>query len=161
MTWEEIHENWWTIPAKRAKNGREHRVPLTTMAYALLTEAKKISGPSAYVFPSPRPHGQDKPLEVRSLSRSIDRKHTQLGIDKFVPHDLRRSVRTRLAELGIDDVVAERVLNHTLQGIARVYNRHSYDAEKRLALDTWSNRLQQLINRAPMTSNVISLFETG
>jgi hypothetical protein len=40
------------------------------------------------------------------------------------------------------------VLNHTLQGIARVYNRHDYDAEKRRALETWSSRLQTLINQS-------------
>jgi integrase len=97
MAWGEIDEHWWTIPAERTKNGREHRVPLTTMAHTLLTHAKELSGENAYVFPSPRPQGNSKPLEVRSLSRAIDRKHVQLGIDKFVPHDLRRGVESHAA----------------------------------------------------------------
>ncbi len=160
MAWAEVEEDWWTIPAKRTKNGREHRVPLTALAQTLLTQARKLAGESAYVFPSPRLNGRDKPLEVRSLSRAIDRKHAQLGLEKFVPHDLRRSVRTRLAELGIDDVVAERVLNHTLQGIARVYNRHDYDMEKRAALETWSKRLQTLISHEPIASNIVPLPNT-
>lgn len=155
MAWAEVDEDWWTIPAKRTKNGREHRVPLTALAQTLLTQARKLAGESVYVFPSPRPHGQDKPLEVRSLSRAIDRKHAQLGLEKFVPHDLRRSVRTRLAELGIDDVVAERVLNHTLQGIARVYNRHDYDTEKRAALEIWQRHLQKIIQNP--VDNVLHL----
>ena len=155
MAWAEIDDNWWTIPAERAKNGREHRVPLTSLGRALLAQARELAAGSAYVFPSPRPNGRDKPLQVRSLSRAIDRKYELLGIAKFVPHDLRRSVRTRLAELGVDDIVAERILNHTLQGIARVYNRHDYDVEKRAALETWQRHLQQII-QSP-ADNVVHL----
>jgi integrase len=146
MAWSEIDEHWWTIPAERSKNGCQHRVPLTTMAHALLAKARELSGESAYVFPSPRRNSKDKPLEVRSLSRAIDRKHELLGIEKFVPHDLRRSVRTRLAELDVDDIVAERILNHRLQGIARVYNRHDYDVEKRAALEIWERHLQKIVH---------------
>jgi integrase len=156
MRWHEINNDWWTIPAARAKNGRAHRVPLTALTLELLEQASILTGNSAFVFPSPRPNGKDKPIEVRSLSRAIDRKYEVLGAEKFVPHDLRRSVRTRLAELGVDDVVAERVLNHTLQGIARVYNRHDYDAEKRAALEKWERRLRRIIEQE-ITGNVITL----
>jgi integrase len=65
--------------------------------------------------------------------------------EKFTPHDLRRTLRTRLAEIGIDDMVAERVLGHKLQGIMAVYNRHSYDTEKRQALDKWAKKLRQIV----------------
>ena len=63
----------------------------------------------------------------------------------FAPHDLRRTLRTRLAEIGIDDVVAERVLGHKLQGIMAVYNRHSYNTEKRQSLDKWANKLRRIV----------------
>ena len=147
MTWTEIDGSWWTIPAERTKNGCDHRVPLTPLAQALIAQARVLAGESAYVFPSPRQNGKDKPLAVRSLSRAIDRKYERLGIGKFVPHDLRRSVRTRLAELGVDDIVAERILNHRLQGLVRVYNRHDYDAEKRTALERWERHLHNIIDR--------------
>ncbi len=158
MAWAEIEDDNWTLPAARAKNGRSHDVPLTVLALELLQQAKALAGDSAYVFPSPRPNGKDKPLEVRSLSRAIDRKHEPLGISKFVPHDLRRTVRTKLAELNIDDVVAERVLNHTLQGIAKVYNRHDYHAEKRASLEAWERRLRQIISE---NSNVVPFKKVG
>jgi len=61
-----------------------------------------------------------------------------MGIkEKFTPHDLRRTLRTRLAELGVNDIVAERVLGHKLQGMMAIYNQHAYDVEKRQALDIW------------------------
>ena len=54
-------------------------------------------------------------------------------------HDLRRTVATRLAALGVAEETIARVLNHAPRGVtATVYNRHQYDAEKRLALDTWA-----------------------
>jgi integrase len=65
--------------------------------------------------------------------------------ERFTPHDLRRTVRTRLAALGISDVVAERVLGHKLQGILAVYNRYDYDQEKRQALEAWERALMHIL----------------
>lgn len=145
MTWAEVGDDCWTIPEQRTKNGCRQRVPLTPLALDLLDRARRLAGDSAYAFPSPRADRQDRPLEVRSLSRAVSRHLDSFAIPKFVPHDLRRTVRTRLAELGIDDVIAERVLNHTLQGLIRVYNRHDYEAEKRAALTAWERYLKRLI----------------
>ena len=79
-----------------------------------------------------------------------------MGIDaRFTPHDLRRTLRTRLAELGVSDVVAERVLGHKLQGILGVYNRHSYDTEKRQALALWERRLSAILGHPDTPSNVL------
>jgi integrase len=69
---------------------------------------------------------------------------------------LRRTLRTRLAEIGIDDVVAERVMGHKLQGMLAIYNRHGYDAEKRQALERWAKRLKQIVGiEEPDRGNVI------
>ena len=54
-------------------------------------------------------------------------------------------MRTRLAELGIDDIVAEKVIGHSLQGMAAVYNQHGYDKEKRSALEAWERRLRSIV----------------
>jgi integrase len=147
ISWNEIDLNAaiWRIPPEKSKNGRAHIVPLTQTSLDLLKQAKALSKNSAYVFPSPLDLKGAKPLEVRSLSRAISRKHSLMKIDKFVPHDIRRSVRTKFAELGVDEVVAERALNHHLQGLARVYNQHDYQKEIRIALTLWEKRLLDLI----------------
>ena len=68
-----------------------------------------------------------------------------MGIEeKFTPHDLRRTLRTRLAEIGVSDVIAERVLGHKLQGLLAVYNLHKYDSEKRQALTRWEVKLSEI-----------------
>ncbi len=85
-------------------------------------------------------------MTAHALSRAIARHWQELGFGtKWTPHDLRRTLRTRLAEIGIDDVVAERVLGHKLQGIMAVYNRHGYDTEKRQSLEHWAKKLRQIV----------------
>ena len=85
----------------------------------------------------------------------------EMGLDEpFTPHDLRRTVRTRLAEIGIPDVIAERVLGHKLQGLFAVYNQHSYDNEKRQALIKWENKLSAIIGEGHK-NNVIQFSRKG
>ena len=64
-------------------------------------------------------------------------------------------MRTRLAALGISDVVAERVLGHKLQGVLAVYNRYDYDQEKRQALGLWEQRLLEILGASEKTPNII------
>lgn len=148
ICWAEVDLNGaiWHIPAEKSKNGRAHIIPLTHISLDLLKKAKALSKKSPYVFPSPLDLKGSKPLEVRSLSRAISRKHSQMGIDKFVPHDLRRTVRTRFAELGVNEVIAEKALNHHLQGLARIYDQHNYLKEIRQALTLWEEKLISLVN---------------
>jgi hypothetical protein len=68
---------------------------------------------------------------------------------------LRRTVRTRLASLRVPDTVAELVIGHARQGLAGVYDRHSYLEEKREALDLWAARLRDIVNPTP--DNIIPL----
>ena len=65
-------------------------------------------------------------------------------VPPFTIHDLRRTARTHLAELGIDPVVAERCLNHKIKGVEGIYNRHDYFKERQEALNRWANLLDQL-----------------
>jgi integrase len=98
-------------------------------------------------------------MTAHALARAVARHWEAMGIpEKFTPHDLRRTLRTRLAELGVDDIVAERVMNHKLQGMLRVYNRHSYDQEKRQALQRWEQKLSSILGLADTSlDNVIYL----
>ncbi len=104
------------------KNGEAHRVPLCPMALEVIGAARPYSSDSAFVFQSSFKKGF--PETVRALSRAIIRHSGEMGFqERFTPHDLRRTMRTRLAELGVSDIVAERVLGHKLQGMLAVYNR--------------------------------------
>jgi integrase len=73
-------------------------------------------------------------------------------------HDLRRTATSGMAGLGIPPHVVEAVLNHksgTIKGVAAVYNRYSYAAEKRQALDAWARRLDAIVS-GQAGGNVVS-----
>ncbi len=152
---------WWTIPADRTKNGLAHRGPLTPLALELLGALKALTGESAFLFPSPTakkaadtdedtpaeddesPQGtapEERPITVRAIIRAVARNLEVFEIEDFTPHDIRRSVASDVASLGVNRLVISKVLNHVETGITAVYDRHSYDAEKRQALDKWARR---------------------
>lgn len=69
-------------------------------------------------------------------------------IKPFTLHDLRRTAATGMAGLGIAPHVVDKILNHatgTIQGVARVYNRYEYLAERKDALDVWARHIQRLV----------------
>ena len=160
LAWEEIDEaaKVWTIPSERRKGRIEHRVPLCHMALETIQAAQVYSEDSPFVFRSS--HKRKQPLGRLTLSNAIRRHWGEIGFkEAFTPHDLRRTLRTRLAELGIEDVVAERVLGHKLQGLLAVYNLHSYDKEKRQALTAWESRLRGILGLEPKADGKIIPFE--
>ena len=154
MTWEQIDGDVWISPADKRKNREENRVPILPMMADIIEGARVYSSDSKYVFRSS--HNEERPLTVGALANAIRRHSAEMGIDeRFTPHDLRRTLRTRLAELGVSDIVAERVLGHKLQGVLGIYNRHSYDAEKRQALALWEQRLREILGLSESIQNVI------
>ena len=142
------------------KNSDPQRVPLCPLALESIEEVKTYSSDSDYVFRSScKP---ENPVSTRALAKALRRHWSEIQIEKaFTPHDLRRTLRTRLAELGVSDIVAERVLGHKLQGIVAVYKQHSYDTEKRQALFLWEQRLKEIVGKAEPQDNVIPSFSVS
>jgi len=160
MEWDHIENEWWVIPEELRKTREENRIPILSMMAEIIEQAKPISGDSPYVFRSPRKKKDEKVrfLTVGSLANAIRRHRQEMGItEKFTPHDLRRTMRTRLAEIGVSDVVAEKLLGHRLQGVLGIYNRHSYDAEKMNAVKLWEKRLKEIIGIKNKERNVVSI----
>ena len=137
----------WTIPGERTKNSLLHRVPLCPMAKAEFARAIAATPTkSPYVFASAdNPDAHVTPLSItRGMARLVD----ELKIPTVSPHDLRRTVGTEMARLGIAVHIRSLVLNHSPQsrGITEaVYNRYAYDKEKREALALWEAELMRLV----------------
>jgi hypothetical protein len=77
--------------------------------------------------------------------------------DEWRLHDIRRSVTTFMAEMGIAPHVVDKLLNHvsgSIRGVAAVYNRHGYTDERRRALDAWARRLTAIVDGEPRTNVV-------
>ena len=78
------------------------------------------------------------------------------GVTAWRLHDLRRSARTGLAELGIPEIIAEKILGHAERNVlAKIYNRYEYADEKRDAMERWATRLREIIEPPP--DNVVRL----
>jgi len=78
----------------------------------------------------------------------------------FRLHDVRRTVRTRLAEIGVPENVAEAVLGHAMPRLLRTYNRHESVPEMRAALEAWSARLEAIVNGAARLGEVVAFRES-
>jgi len=143
----EEQDGWWlTIPASEMKKGHsDHRVPLTGSA---LDIAKKRSG-CGYWFPSRvHSHIEQKVLgvEVYSYSgRSKAKRYKNKAlcpVKNWAANDLRKTARTHLAAMGCPFEVAEAILHHKLPGVGGLYNRYSYENEKR----EWLTKLGDLFD---------------
>jgi integrase len=161
----------WTLPAARAKNGREHLIPLSSLALQILAEAPPNE--AGYLFPSSLTglpyRGQSIDHATRYLfaprptraGRSAPRQPASPPLaglmERFTPHDLRRTAATRMRELGISRGDVKMVLNHVETDVTARYDRYDGLAEKRRALDLWAKRLEQIIAGEPLADNVIEL----
>ena len=141
--WDEfdLKSGWWTIPADKAKNGLPHRVPLSPLALSWLKEVRRLSADNEFLFPSP--HG-DKPIRDDAVSKAVRRDEGALKVAHFTPHDLRRTAASHMASSGTSRLVISKILNHVDSGVTAVYDRHSYDKEKRKELNTWARRLESI-----------------
>jgi integrase len=129
----------WTIPADVSKNELPHRVPLSGPALAILDELARLAGDSPWLFPSKRTRGH-----WSGIQKAIQRIRRRTGID-FRGHDLRRTAASTMTSLGIPRLVVGKVLNHVEPGVTAVYDRHSYDREKRDALERWAEHLELIL----------------
>jgi len=158
MAWEDIEGDVWTIPEGKSKT-EGNRVPLLPMAQEVLGMAKVYSGENPFVFPSS--HNEGRPMTVRALSNAIRRHRSEIGItDPFTPHDLRRTLRTRLAGLKVSDVVGEKVLGHKLGGMLAIYNQYDYWPEKTEALRAWERSLKKIVGiETNGSAKIINIME--
>ena len=122
----------WTIPGARSKNGCTHVVPLTDVSLDL---AKEIAA--------------GEKLPGHAVAKTIRLAQERVGISQWTAHDLRRSVVTYMAELGVSPIVLGHVINHrsvTRAGVTlAVYQQYDYAKEKRQALELWADRLTGIV----------------
>ncbi|HOM99870.1 MAG TPA: tyrosine-type recombinase/integrase [Acidobacteriota bacterium] len=155
MRWDQVDEEGiWTLPAEITKNKQEHKVPLSTQARALLEEIRETTGDQEWVFPR-MGHGtaaskENKNDHVRWFGKKNSRLQKALKFD-FTPHDLRRTAATKMSELGIEDTLIARVLNHRWadRQVTSVYNRWKKLPEMKTALERWGARLDQIVTSEP------------
>ena len=132
----------WTIPAARSKNKREHVVPLTPAALAIITSELEGREHAVAVFRS-RTFG-DRPMNRHSLPHACADIAAALSISHFVAHDLRRTAATIMRGAGVAPHAVESVLNHLPPALMRVYQVHDPMPERRAALEVLAAEIDRL-----------------
>jgi integrase len=153
MRWDEIEGDTWTLPPERTKNGQKHTVPLSRQALDIIEATPRIVG-SDFVFPGAR---GGRLAGFSHIKGYVDAR-AKLK-DQWAIHDLRRTVASSMAKIGIALPVVERLLNHTggsFAGIAGIYQRHDFAAEKREALQRWADHVEGIAKGAP-AGKIVSL----
>jgi integrase len=131
------------LPSTRTKNKRTHVVPLSAPALDILAAYQSREG--AFVFCDTRAFsswGRGK----RELGERLATAGTKL--DHWTQHDLRRSVATGMAEIGVAPHIVEAALNHVSghkAGVAGIYNRATYEKKKRTALALWADHVMAAV----------------
>jgi integrase len=141
LTWEELdlEQRIWTISKSRSKNGKAHVVHLSDQSLALLKRAD-WRGPLVFSRLG------TKPFQEFSKAKSLLDKVS--GLTGWRLHDLRRTIVSGMARLGVAPHVADKILNHqagTISGVAAVYQRHEFLVERRVALDLWGAHIGALL----------------
>lgn len=145
MKWSELDldKRLWTLPSARAKNGKQHTVPITDAMLTVLRRVPRYLS-SDFVFTT------TGKTPISGFGRVKDRMDKSLpkGTAPWTIHDLRRTMSTNLAMLGVPQPVTEALLNHrsgVVSGVAAIYNVYSYADEKRDALARWGRTITALV----------------
>ncbi|MCY4131172.1 MAG: integrase arm-type DNA-binding domain-containing protein [Nitrospira sp.] len=130
--WEEVDldTRTWTIPSARMKAAREHRVPLSSRALAILNEAKMRFGESGLIFPASG-SGAISDATLSKLSRENDIQGT--------PHGMRAAFRSWCADANISREIAEACLAHTVKGVEGAYQRSDLFKRRRSVMQKWAD----------------------
>jgi integrase len=156
-----------TIPEARFKSDAVHLVPLSADAMAIVTALPRFKYPKGeFVFSTTlgaKPVDGFSKLKAQLDALMLEELRRLRGdkakLEPWVLHDLRRTVRTRLAWLGTPEIVAERVIGHSPRDpLQKVYNRFEYLDERREALENWATALGAIVTPAPPgATNVMRL----
>lgn len=147
--WDEI--DWkaktWTIPDEHHKEDEGYICPLTDQALEQFRALQALGSKRRSIWVCPAFHAPGRAADPMQLSRRVSRclpLFKKQSIEPFTLHDLRRTVRTGLARLGVLPHIAERVLSHRQPGVVGVYDRYQYLDEKRAALEKWAAHVEAL-----------------
>jgi integrase len=149
MTRSEVTNCEWLIPAARYKSKRDHLVPLSRAAQAILAKMPEIAD-CKFVFTGDGRHA------IAASSRLKAKLDKASGVTGWRLHDLRRTARTLMSEAGANPDHAERCLGHALPSIRGTYDVHAYRAEKQAVFEALAARIERIVN-PPAGDNVVPL----
>ncbi|MCH1926887.1 tyrosine-type recombinase/integrase [Shewanella sp. C32] len=134
--WDHFSGGMWIIPASNTKSKQEHRLPLTAAAWALIEHYRKWQlqhvGKRAFLFA-----GVDGPISIRTAQKWSE----EIRFKDFTSHDLRKLFRTIIADMGVDTVIGERLVNHSLPVLLRTYVLSTLNTGMKQAIEQYHEYL--------------------
>jgi integrase len=138
LTWAEITDGIWTLPASRSKTKTEVVRPLSRSAQAVLAAQPRSDLPWMFTTTGVGP--------LRSFSDPKSKLDTVSEVTDYRIHDLRRTARSLLSRAGVTPDIAERCLGHAMPTIRAVYDRHRYLDEMRHAFEALAALIERIVN---------------
>jgi len=146
----DLIEKTMLIPGSVSKNGIDHLVPLNDLGSLVVKELKKETGDYEYAFPGSRGdyYRDDVHINNTTVGKIVrnfcDNKDK---VTKFVPRDIRRTVKTYMGKAGISKELRDRIQGHAMTDVSsKHYDRYDYLKEKRHGLKVWNDYLDLIIN---------------
>ncbi|WBM73042.1 site-specific integrase (plasmid) [Buttiauxella sp. WJP83] len=137
----------------RNKSARQHAMPLSTLMKLCVSELIKYGKGSQWLVPSNKKKGGDTPMSKVAIAQALRRileRPELMELEPFTPRDLRRTARSYFPALGITQEVSRKIMNHSLEGMDRVYDRHDYMDQMRDALEKYSNRIASIVEQVDL-----------
>jgi integrase len=164
----DLSKQTWTLRGRDTKNEEALITHLPLLAVEIIERLPRIKSARGYLFTT----NGEQPISGfghaaergEKIMREVAEAEGLPEIEHFTRHDLRRSLATGMAKLGVAPHIADKVLNHTggstITGVTKVYNRFQYLPERKAALDLWAAHIEKLIGLVrpqPEDSNVVDL----
>jgi integrase len=146
----------WSIPAKKMKMRRAHRVPLARQAVAILEELREITGSGRWLFPSVR--SSARPISENTLNAALRR--LGYGTEEMCVHGFRGMASTRLNEIGRwnPDAIERQLAHQEANAVRRAYTHNAeFWSERVLMMQAWADYLDGL----RQGSKVVPLIKAG
>jgi integrase len=156
LVWSEVKDDQIQLPGTRTKNGRPLVLSLTPAARAILDARRHPD--REFVFG--RPPGSFTGWSACKAALDARIEANGATVAPWTNHDLRRTVATKMAEIGIAPHIIEAVLNHVSghkHGVAGIYNRAAYEPQKQHALAVWADHLLAIVEGRPVAATVVPL----
>jgi integrase len=174
LRWSEVNldKALITLSGQRTKNGKPHELPLSDAALTIVRDQPRHEqrdergelGARELVFGEGEGPFQGWGRAKAALDRRLAKLAGENGrVAAWRLHDVRRTVATRMADLGVQPHVVEAVLNHVSghkAGVAGVNNRSLYGPEKRAALQLWASHVLMIVGE-PSAGGLVVVFPTA
>jgi len=134
MTWDEISDGDWVLPARRNKAKVDLVRPLSKAAFDVLP-----SRAGDFVFTT------DGETPISGFSKFKEAIEQASGTSGWTLHDLRRTARSLMSRAEVNADIAERCLGHVIPGVRGVYDRHEYHREKKLAFEALASLILRIV----------------